>query len=83
MTLLGIRTLKANILVEVQRLVRVCVSVCKNISPEQVLFSKGQAREQLRNKTDFISHCQLLSSMRALQKLLLFSKPDISEHHKA
>lgn len=61
----------------------VCLSVCKNVSPEKELFSKGQVRGRLGSKTDFVSLCQLLSAMRALQKQLLFLKPDISEPHTA
>lgn len=66
---------------EVKGLARACV--CKNISPQQELFTKGQVRGRLSNKTGFVSLCQLLSATGALQKQLLFSKADISEPHAA
>lgn len=59
----------------------VCVST--NISPKQEQFSKGQVRRWLRNKTDFISLCQFLLAMQALQEQLPFWKPDISDPHSA
>lgn len=58
--------------------VRLCAG--KNISPEEETFSKGQVRGWLRNKTDFLSLCQLLSAAWTLQNQLLLSKLDTSEH---
>lgn len=51
-----------------------CVCVFKNSSPEQELFSKGQARGCMRNKTDSVGLCQLLSAMQALQKNICCSQ---------
>lgn len=59
-----------------------CVCVCKNISPEQELFSKGQVKGRLRNKTGFFKSLPTpVSHVSFAKNSCCFQKPDISEPH--
>lgn len=59
-----------------------CVCVCKNISPEQELFSKGQVKGRLRNKTDFSKSLPTpFIHVSFAKNSCCFKKTDISEPH--